>query len=59
MPKPVLTLTAAWAAFDAGVFDIRGDRWPRAADAFEALSDELRRFAEEVEAGRAWWMARP
>ena len=35
MPKPVLTLVAAWAG------------------TVEALSDELRRFAEEVEAGRA------
>jgi hypothetical protein len=84
MPKPVLTVAAAWAAFDAMVFDgsvtsasktqarrvfyggaqaildillagldpenkvTEGD-----VDRMEALSDELRRFGEDVEAGRA------
>ena len=84
MPKPVLTLAAAWEAFDAMVFDgsvtiasktqarrvfyagarsildillagpdpenkvTEGD-----ADRMEALSGELRRFGEDVEAGRA------
>ena len=84
MPKPVLTLAAAWAAFDAGVFDAavanaekvaarrvfyagaqsvldillaglepKVEVTEREVDRVEALSDELRRFADEVEAGRA------
>jgi hypothetical protein len=84
MPKPVLTLAAAWAAFDAMVFDgavanaekvaarrvfyagaqsvldilLAGleptvEVTEREVDRVEALSNELRRFGEEVEAGRA------
>jgi hypothetical protein len=84
MPKPVLTVAAAWAVFDAGVFDavvanaekvavrrvfyagaqsvldillaaleLTVEVTEREVDRVEALSDELRRFAEEVEAGRA------
>ena len=84
MPKPVLTVAAAWAAFDAMVFDaavanvgkvaarrvfyagaqsaldilLAGldptvEVTEREVDRVEALSDELRRFGEEVEAKRA------
>jgi hypothetical protein len=84
MPKPVLTLAAAWATFDGLVFDdtvTNGEKvaarrvfyagaqsvldvllaglepkvevTEREVDRVEALSDELRRFADEVEAGRA------
>jgi hypothetical protein len=84
MPKPVLTLAAAWATFDGLVFDdevtnaekvaarrvfyagaqsvldilLAGleptvEVTEREVDRVEALSDELRRFTEEVEAGRA------
>jgi hypothetical protein len=84
MPKPVLTLAAAWAAFDATVFegsvtsssrtqarrvfyvgaqaildilmaglDQENEVTDGDVDRVEALSDELRRFAEDVEAGRA------
>jgi hypothetical protein len=83
MPKPVLTLAAAWAAFDAMVFDgsVTGASKTQArrvfyagaqsildillagldpenkvtegdVDRMEALSDELRHFGEDVEAGR-------
>jgi stearoyl-CoA desaturase (Delta-9 desaturase) len=80
MPKPVLTLAAAWATFDAMAFDggvtsvsrtqarrvfyagaqsildilMAGPQATESeVDHVEALSDELRRFGEEVEAGRA------
>ena len=80
MPKPVLTLAAAWAAFDAMVFDgsvasasktqtrrvfyggaqaildilMAGPEATESdIDRVEALSAELRRFAEDVEAGQA------
>jgi hypothetical protein len=84
MPKPVLTLAAAWAAFDAMVFDgsvtsasntqarrvfyagaqsivdiLLAELDPENkvteddVDRMEALSTELQRFAEDVEAGRA------
>jgi hypothetical protein len=80
MPKPVLTLAAAWASFDTMVFDdavtnaekvaacrvfyagaqsaldilLAGldptvEVTEREVDLVEALSDELRRFGEEVE----------
>jgi hypothetical protein len=79
MPKPVLTLAAAWAEFDAMVFDgsVTSASKTRARRVFyggaqaildilmagpedtesdfycvEALSAELRRFGEDVEAGR-------
>lgn len=74
MPKPVLTLAAAWAAFDAMVFDDAVTNAEKTAarrvfyagaqsvldilaagvdPAVDALSDELRRFGEEVESGGA------
>jgi hypothetical protein len=79
MPKPVLTLAAAWAAFDAMVFDgsvasasttqarrvfycgeqaildilMAGPATESDFDRVEAPSAELRRFGEDVEAGRA------
>jgi hypothetical protein len=79
MPKPVLTVAAAWAAFDAAVANAEKvavrrvfyagaqavldillagleptvEVTEREVDRAEALSDELRRFGEEVDAGRA------
>jgi hypothetical protein len=84
MPKSVQTLAAAWAQFDAMVFDgsvinasktqarrvfyagaqsildiLMANLDPENkvtdgdVDRMEALSDELRRFGEDVEAGRA------
>jgi hypothetical protein len=79
MPKPVLTLAAAWATFDGLVFDDEVTNAEKVAarrvfyagaqsvldillagpeptieatERVEALSDELSRFADEVEAGR-------
>jgi hypothetical protein len=84
MPKPVLTLAAAWAQFDATVFEgsvasasktqARRGFYAGAqsildillagldpekkvtdgdVDRMEALSAELRKFGEDVEAGQA------
>ena len=79
MPNPVLTVAAAWAAFDAAVANAEKvavrrvfyagaqavldillagleptvEVTEREVDRAEALSDELRRFGEEVDAGRA------
>ena len=84
MPKPILTLAAAWATFDAVVIDGAVTNAEKVAarrifyagaksildimvagldpehavtegevDRVEALIDDLRRFGEDVEAGRA------